>query len=351
MSDDLLDALPDLYDASSKLLRFIVASNATNTVRSQMQNKKSREYKKLLRLSGAFQVQREVYGGAVFINLSSALGTLLQIKNVSNIPASRWRPDPLFQSANLATLAANALILPRHSDNEHFLEELEQNFPKQFVADFVDVPDPTVGRSGLLQETLRFAIEIRTQYAIMQLARYVDQPNYDSDIVLDQVFYEDSKTPRGWDLGGLRSEHLTAHNEDAIIQRLQEIRQIIDSTSLSLESSEIQPTAIQCVRARFTWSDLVDHALLWTSLRDSEIQHQLAIVDGAEGIAQHLEVEIRERKQAKSSLGNEGIDDEGPQLVLQYEQPSEVSHDISEQTENLRGMTTRANKFNLAQFR
>jgi len=324
----MLDALPDLADASSKILGFLVPRQITGAsvagIASQLQTKDSRENKNLRRLGSTFQVQRDVYGSESYINPRGILRVFLGSKGILGHDAERWRPDALLQKANLAVLTSNILSHSVQAQNDQLIEDLEQAFPISFVEGFVQSETPTPGSSALARETLQLALETRTQYAILSLARYAGQRNFDFDDVLHQVFYKNQTNLKGWAILGLRAEDLTHDVHDAILHRLKELRN-------AFAASPQNPTAgIKTLKEDYPWAIFVLQTIDWIGQRLSEIEMQIELHGGAETIHQSLSNEIQRRRFVDSTIDDAGDDVSSP-LELIFEPPSETSLTTSDQ--------------------
>ena len=351
-SEDMLDALPDLSSASDKILSYLMPPEISETtiasITNQLQKKDSRTNKNLRRLGNTFQVQRDIFGGESYIDPNAALRVFLGMRNASDNRAGVWRPDPLLQKANLAVLAPSVLSYPWQNQNDQFIEVLEQSFPLPFMTGFSPPDTLAPGFSALSMQTLQLALEIRTQYVIILLTRLLGQPNFDSDVVLQEVFYQDTKNLKGWDFVSLRSEDMTKELQQTILSRLQHLRQAFTETSLT--SFEGRAASIEQLKTTFPWQDFVRQAIIWINLRLHEIEAQVISSGGPEGIAQALNDEIQRKRLAQKSIvdGSTTVDDDDAQIELNYEAPSDTT---SEQQQVLLRKPTKANAFKLGQFK
>ena len=345
-AESMLDALPDLVEAADKLLGLLMPAELSEvsvaSVMTQLHMKGSRESRNWRRLGNTFQAQRDLYGSDSYINPLGALRVLLSTKRVSELSSGPWRPDALLQKANLAILASSILSQPWQEQADQFIEELEQIFPRSFTEALVPFDTLTPGTSALALETIQYALEVRTQYAIMLLARVSSQPNFDWDIVMQQTFFRDEKTLKGWGIAGLRSEDLTEEVTLPIITRVGQVREAFEA------SPKDHSAAVERLRINFPWTTFASQTIAWIILRSNEVEAQIASNGGTEAICQGLNDEIQRNRLAKASISDVN-NDETPQLKLDYTLPSEVSHAALEQQEILpRSART---KLNLAQFR
>ena len=319
-TEGMLDALPDLSEAADKLLGCLVPSEVSDAIiiskMTKLHTKGTTANINWRRHRNAFQAQRELYGSDSYINPSAALKTLLGTKELSEATSGPWRPDALFQKANLAVLASN-IFTRRWQEDDQFIEDLEQAFPRYFTEALASSDTLMAGHSMLIMETFQFALEVRTQYAIMLLARYSARPNFDSDVVLHQVFYKTEDVLKGWGVPGIHSEDLTDEFEDAVLKRLAQLREAFTDI---LENAV---AGIERLRATFPWSSFLHQSVAWISERMKEIEAQIIASGGNQAICESLSDEVQRLRWARPSMN---YDD----LVLNYEPPSEASNTASE---------------------
>ena len=317
----MLHALPDLSEAADKLLGFLVPSESSEViVTSQMKKLHTKGTLASInwrRHGNAFQAQRELYGSDTYINPSAVLKRLIgRYKSPEETSASS-RPDALFQKANLAVLASSIFNRPWQEQGDQFIEELEQAFPRYFTEALASSDALRPGHSTLIMETFRFAVEVRTQYAITLLDRYSAQPNFDSDVVLHQVFYKNKDVLKGWGLPGLHSEELINEYEDEILKRLAQLR------AAFTDFSESAIAGTERLRATFPWNDFVHDTVAWINKRMKEIEAQIVASGGNQAICESLSNEVQRLKSTRPSMNDDD-------LALNHEPPTESSHTASE---------------------
>lgn len=325
----MLDALPDLAGASDSMLRFLVpidlSESSILSLMTQVQTKGSRGKKNFDRLFSTLSAQRDSYGSDSYIALSEVLRTLVGGRHPDD-DAGPWRPDGLLQKANLAILVAGVFNYSWERQDSHFVEELEQIFPAPFAKGLVSSNDLSIGYSVLGSQTFQVALEIRTQYAIMLFSRHAEQANFDYDVVLRKVFYENAQNLRGWPVVGLRTRDMTREVQDAIVSRLKSLRDTF------ARYSEGSMAAVEHIQAAFPWGSFVQQTLVWASQRMVELDSQNSANGGAHTICQTLKGKTESSALAGSLTNNDGINDRGtPPIELQYDQPSDASHTASEQ--------------------
>jgi len=316
-AQDMLDALPDLSDAADKLLRWLLpqdmSENTITIMRADLQYPGSRISKNVKRLSDVFQAQKGIYGDfESYINIPAVLKTLLGSDNVTNLDAA-WRPEPLLHKANIATFVG--IIIRSWGEkfnNEHF-DFLETIFPVPFLS-----------RSSRIED-LSVAVEIRTQHFIMLSSRYTDVPNFDPDMFLSQVFFNEPPVLKGWEVSGLRSEDLTKEQQALIRRRLQEIRR---------NFSNGRAVDLPSLKIAFPWNVFVTKVVAWSKARLDQIQNEVDAHGGAVGIVQALSNET----QTSVSAGRADMNEDGTSPLVDlglrnYPSPSQFSHTTSDQSE------------------
>ena len=358
--ESMLDALPDLLGAACKILNLLAPQNALpahiiGNVKD-LQNPGSRASKNLQRLEGTFRLQRALYGTEQFINMIIALRALLKVRHFSQVGSGPWRPDGVLQMANLTTLVMT--ILPAHRQDpsaQHALEKLEREFPRPFLFE-IEVTQAgsvaSMGHSGMLENTFAMALELRTQFLIMLLSRHLNQPNFDPDTVLKQVFFESENAVKGWDTPGLQGEELSKQQVEVIKQRVQQIRQLFPEDSQALAAGQF--VDLERLGATFPWSAFITSIASWCRRRQDEIEAQLEYQGGLENIVQALGDENRRRDALLTfDVQGEVTDDEGRShlVELDYEPPSERSEATSDQNEVSKRVLPGTGKLSKPRFR
>ena len=347
--EDILDTLPDLSDTTDRFLSFVIPTELSEvsvaTTIVQLQNKDSRENKKLRRLGDIFERQRKEYGGDSYINVGNTLRRLLGGKTVPiDEQTASWRPDALLQKANLAILVSRILSSEEQDQKEHFLEDTAGNFPQPFAQRLRHPESLTPECSALTETTFRLALELRTQEAIMLLAHHVGKINFDPDTALLQMFY-DANDLKGWAVPGLRAVELRKEAKDMILRRVEQLRGAFRSTTLDGQSS-----AVESLQESFPWTIFVQQMVAWAGQRLVEIEIQTTTYGGAQAICQRLSNMIQSGMLGRSlESGDVDYENDGHKLPLVFDTLFE-SRGTSEQ-QDTSVIPARANELNLAQFR
>ena len=326
--EGFLDALPDLFSASEKLLKYLLPSKISEVnvdeVREQLGVKNSRAQKNHLRLSDAFQVHRQVFGNGPLIDIRRILRALVGLRDLSSMSVTQWRPDPLLQKANLTLLILNVLNHPATAEVEVFWEELNQSFPQNFLEDQGDLEAST------LQQTLQLALEIRTQYAIMLIGRHVGQQTFDIDVILRQVFNEPSSSIRGWAFENMHTEDLPKFFQKAVLQRQLRMRQIYQQ---AIENNSDDAEVLTSLSTAFPWARFSFEIVSWASDRLRYVQNRITVRGGVEAIVGSLSAEVQHRREIlPSQHENDGDRAESPEVPLTFSLPPEMPPTTSEHT-------------------
>ena len=330
-SDDMLDALPDLCDAADKILNFAVHQDRTPestliTIK-ESQDHSSRIHKNLKRLGDSLQLFKRPFGNELYVNLSIGVRGLLGVRHVGNMRDGPWRPDDIFYKANLAIMITSLLSSQESSSNsQSIVEKLERDFPSPFFSRLLDSSElgtKSVGCSSLSSESFEVALDLRTQYFITLVQRHLLQPNFDPDLLLLQVFYENEDSLKGWDADGMRTNDFGSKAQNAISDRINHIKRTFREDLQSVQTGHL--VDLDQLKTLYGWSTFIFKVLSWSKLRSSEIQAEINSRGSVEGIRQALEIEIRER--ALLYAGEDAGFNEGnsPHIQIDYHPTSDLT--------------------------
>ncbi|KAL6713514.1 hypothetical protein ACLMJK_008979 [Lecanora helva] len=340
--DDLMDVLEELCRCSDQLLKFLLPPEdsselSVKDIMNKIQAKGSKANKTFSRLHNMFLAQRD--GSDSYIDYRELLEMLID----GGDDLGPWRPDALLQKANLAVLTSDVLSRPGTEWDGRSLEELDRIFPKLFVTRFVVSQNLHAGDSVLKEEIIHLALDIRTQYALRLLRESATQSSFNGDMILQQVFFMDNRALHGWDIIGLQSEDLTVEIKEAIGSRLEDIRASFASSEANFANEIVR------LEERFSWLTTVQRATSWINQRLEELDRQIIASGGFKRIDHNLKNKLRKKRLGMQSVKAEdesnGV---SPQLVLDYEQPSETSNVAFERSVNT--TSTKINQLKLGQF-
>ena len=350
--EEIIDTLPDLSEASDKVLSFAIPAELSETsvatAVAQLQNNDTREHKKLKRLGDTFEVQRKDYGIKTYIHVGDTLRKLLgrKVAPISEQTAS-WRPDALFQKANLANLVLKIVSIAEQDEKDHFLEDIASIFPHPFAQRLGLAQSLTPECTALAEATFQLALEIRTQEAIMLFARHVRKINFDPDTVLLQLFYDGNEL-KGWTVLGLRAEDLGKEAKDTILKRVERLRGAFQQNGQAPSNGQF--SGVDSLRVDFPWTTFTQKIVAWAGQRLVEIEIQTTTHGSAQAICQGLSNVVQSGKHGQSIKTVSAHDEsDDAELRLDYDMPS-GSRATSEQ-QDASAKSAKATKLQLAPFR
>ena len=349
----MLDTLPDLVDASEKLLSFVIPAElseaSVESAVARLQNQNTRENKKFKRLGDIFERLRKEYGGTSYINVGETLRRLLGRKaGPIDEQTAPWRPDAFLQKANLAILVSRMLSLAEQDQKDEFLEDVASTFPRPFAQRFGLPKNLTPECSALAEATFDVALEVRTQEAILLLIRHAGKSNFDFDTVLHQVFYDANVHIKGWAVAGLRTADLRKEAKDIILGRVKQLREAFGlNVPVGFDS---QSYGAESLRVTFPWTTFTQRLIAWAGQRLTEIEIQTTTYGGAQAICQGI-IDVVQSGRLRASLGMDDVGNEsdGSEIRLVYNPPSESQATPEQQGQSRR--PARADELSLPQFR
>lgn len=351
--EDMLDTLPDLSDTSDKLLSFAIPAEISEasvaTIMAHLQNKDTREHKKFKRLGDTFERQRKEYGGDSYINVGDTLKILLGRKaSPIEEQTASWRPDALLQKANLAVLVFQLLSIRKQDQRDNFIEDIAGTFPLPFLQSLGLPKNLTPECSALAEATFQLALEVRTQEAIMLLARHVGKINFDPDTALLQVFYDDTNNLKGWAASGLRIGDLTKEAKEIIVGRVKQLRGAFKSNGPM--PSDGQSSGVESLHVHFPWNTFAQQMVAWAGHRLTEIEIQTTTYGGAQAICQGLTDMVQSGMLGQSLETDDGDNpSDGPELRLDFDAQSESRATLEQQDASV--ISARADGLSLGPFR
>ncbi|KAL8790351.1 MAG: hypothetical protein Q9213_000704 [Squamulea squamosa] len=287
--EDMIYTLEDLSDASDKILRLLlfrdISEASIQGIKTLFSDPKSRERKQLENYSSIFQAYRNVYGEAMLIDVPATARRLLGLPKQGSLRLGPRRMDPILYKANM-TVIVRDLIAQVNDNIENSIEELDKDFPRPFFHQLVDNINmhKTVDSSAQKEHTFLLALDIRTQYFIDSAKRLIDEPNFDPDSLLQQVFYREGNMLNGWHALGMRSEDLMQDPElrNLVVNRLEELRQ-------SFSLTEAPFINLASLEQDFPWDRFLANLGRWSQLRLGEIVSQMRELGGAGSIVGALQ--------------------------------------------------------------
>lgn len=311
--DAIIGTLADLESQSRRLLRLLVRENASEEDLGrnleQLYDPKSKISSDLkIRMKAFNSTQDGTFGSQTYTRPDIILRCLLNVQDVTLLPDRAWRPDAIIYMGNLAKLVHQLCqITPEDARILPMLNSLDVTFPQAFSNEF---PSDTS-----FQETFGMAMELRTQFAIMNVIEQRPQTydeasghifsvfvdTYDSEDALDSLALE--LKPRLWD--GLPVNQFGIVG--SIAQRVQELRRPFKHIDGGLEDAT---QAIMELQSNFPWIELQLKLLRWAQMRMDEIDQDLDDRGGTAAVINALEQEIS-RRTSNPDVSEEERDDGG----------------------------------------
>ena len=288
---------------SEQMVNYLTTKDFSDTVVAKsFQHPNSRESEKLRKLLSRLRdscepfeersegEERDERDDLIPFDLQAIIRKLLGARHWQQVGIGQWRPDALFQLANLANFAA-AILGPNANSGQDFgvLKTMWEQFPNPFTYGFEEPIDGALrkGYSSLLEETFVVGLEIRTQFAIALLVERKSEPNFDPDDVLNQAFFlddEESTGFLGFSADGLCDEErfLPKKFGPSVSQRIQALQ---EHFSDNLEGA----VNIRSLITSFPWENFLSQTMSWIHARALELNQQIENQGGINKIQQSLQ--------------------------------------------------------------
>ncbi|KAJ6114873.1 hypothetical protein N7486_000651 [Penicillium sp. IBT 16267x] len=305
-SDDpitMLDELPDLQQAASSLM-YLLVTNQSDPIgivnaakRMRMAGLGSKENKRLKSHCKKLVERMKQYGNLPFIDVSQIRTLIPSIAAGGN--HQPWSPSPTLHSANCARLAFEVLLSTADSESaKQVVESLNSQFPAPFLERFIKGRESNqIGSSAAEKAAWELALEIRTQYFIMEFERRQDEKGFEPNLLLRSIFYDesrheggelDSRWLRGFSLEAAfkdENECLPDRYHDAVLDRIGELE-------LDLFDDDGAPNA-KGLRAAFSWQRFSVRIARFLHTRDKEIRRDLKVQANFDDVHDLLEKKIK----------------------------------------------------------
>jgi hypothetical protein len=225
-----------------------------------------------------------------FINVHVAVQTLANAPSWEAVDDEDRFPEALFQLANVTEL----LTMTLHPRAASSLEIVNTEFPTPFFGDF-----STSWGTQLSDKTVEIALGIRTQYCIDLLHQRINQPDFEPDYTLQNVFFDGA--------GGLLALELSDDDGSGMRQSCRPLfQQRIEDIRLHF-STEEPYVNLETLEASFPWSDFRADLIQWALHRATGLNSQITARGGAKSMQMQLQggppvVHISEKK--RKSIGD-----------------------------------------------
>lgn len=284
--DALVADLATLYsDAEALLSMFQDPGEQLQNLVKELTLSQSKASTRLQNRSNTLKDSREAYGQSSLIRTDFVTRKLLYLELDDPIPMGPWRPDGILYLANMATCLS---IMLRHNRQYNQVLSLlmlfHNTFPTPFASGVALTEDTLIPfATNLVNETVELALDLRTQLTIAMLSAHSKEPNFDPDVVLEKIWYEeDRKTIRLIN----HLDHATAPSSvlRGCKARMKDIRKYFS------KSTE-HPVDFKNLDVAYPWEDFLVNMLLWIQARRSEIEAQVTRQGGVQIIQKLLKEE------------------------------------------------------------
>lgn len=304
----LVDELPDLQSAANRLLDLFVsnASDPRNILDSvkRITNPTNTDSKRLKRAAKKLVGIMSRFSSQGFIDVAQMKEMIPSVRRPG--AAQPWSPLPILHKANCARLALDVLLASIGTQSpRQAVERLERHFPTPFLDSIVNSQPKPAGASTAKKQTFELALEIRTQYFLMELERRQNEKDFDPRSILKGVFYEElalEEDQSATDPGSLRGFKLKPIFEDEN-GRLPESYQedVIDRIS-ELEYDLFDQDDLPNIQSlkRASWSRFVLRTARFIHSRDKEILSDLRQQPKIDEVQDLVTKEIERRRDPAS---------------------------------------------------
>lgn len=280
----LVEELPDLQNAANRFLDLFVsnASDPRSILESvkRITNPRNTDSKRLKLATRKLVSTMSGFSNQAFIDVAQISQLIPSVQSRGS--ACPWSPCPILHRANCARLALDVLLVSIGSQSpRQVVQRLETQFPAPFMDNIVKRSQPKpVGASTAEKQTFELALEIRTQYFIMELEKRQTEKDFDPRAILKSVFYDElalEEDASAVDPGSLKGFKLVPTFEDEngrLPDRYQD--DVIDRISeleYDLFDQDEQPN-IQSLK-RASWTRFVQRTARFVHSRDKEILSDL----------------------------------------------------------------------------
>lgn len=272
---DMADELPDLQQASTRLLE-LVGTNSSDAkgiceVAKRIANPAHADNKRFKRVYKKLADSMKVFTNESYIDAIRVSGLIPSV-TTEDAP-DPWDPRPYLYRANCAWLALTTLSTAIGSQTQvQAIENLDEQFPAPFMSQMVRPKQKlTGGGSSAMRATVDLALEIRTQYFISQLEKRQGEKGFDAQSILKEVFYLSTGSLRGFNLQGTFEDEngfLPDSMHDEVSVRIDELE-----TSLFDDDDNFNLRGLKTI---FSWRRFCLRVARFVQLREQEFKATIA---------------------------------------------------------------------------
>ncbi|KAJ5594330.1 uncharacterized protein N7459_000538 [Penicillium hispanicum] len=339
----VVDELPDLQQAAAGFLKILVSGSADSKsildAAKRLKDPKNTEKKRLKSHTKKLVDRMKQFGPQTFIDVDQIQRL---VPTISSKHSDRpWSPLPVLHSANCARLALELLLATAGSESSNqIIRNLETQFPAPFMDRMADSSRSTsAGASAAEAATFELALEIRTQFFIMELSRRANEEGFDPASILRGVFYHDLALDdeeldpgslRGFKLAGTFEDengHLPDRFQDAVTDRFAELEAgLVDEDGLH---------NAKALAAAYPWTRVLVRTARFVHVREKEIKRDLQIQPDFDDIQAAIVRQIRLRDDPDSLSTPERRSSTTPQSREPLSQPPQTREDQSASREHI----------------
>ncbi|KAJ5162202.1 hypothetical protein N7492_007594 [Penicillium capsulatum] len=300
---EMVEMLPYTQHAARRLLDLLISNNSDPmSIFNAAKHARDADIKRVKRHSKELLGRMKSLSQQTFIDVAHLKREIPSIDSKAGVQS--WSPTPALYLANCARLSLEILLGSVGSDSlSEAIRTLDFEFPAPFMDQITDGAHPiSVGMSDTEKVTFELALEIRTQFFIMELERRQAEPDLSPRSLLKEVFYDeialerdasdlDSGLLRGFNLtGAFKDENgcLPERFQDDAAERIRELEVELFDDDESLN--------IQGLRAAFSWKRFALRTAGFLHQREKEIRRDLQVQDPIDEVIESVIEEIERRK-------------------------------------------------------
>lgn len=283
-----------------------VSGDGIRELRSSLQDSRSGLNRSRKKFTVDFDFCRPDQSSASFLDISECLPSLQAGGDNDGLAI-----ESVFRRANLAILASDILLYP-HQEDAWFLKNVDAKFPGAFAD---------------AENAQHLAINTRIQYAIEEIDEYTDRPNFDHDVILSQVFFnEDGTTLRGYNFSATQDKSYRdlLVNTEGVIRRMRK-------TCTERSHSPL----VERLKETYSWDVYVADMMVWVIGKFRQVKAELDNMQVAD-IVQNLKDTRKEiaREGYSSRHGEFSVEADADQVDLStYSPPVQSSRTAAQQVD------------------
>ncbi|ETN45793.1 uncharacterized protein HMPREF1541_09626 [Cyphellophora europaea CBS 101466] len=271
----IIDCLPSLCDDSTKILNLFrgVDGPTLAQLSESIHDPSTTACKRFELHVNRYGVSASAFGTTNRLFLNSEMIVLRLKADNDAVDNGRWRPDAVLYLANLAFFLATIV----GGGDEQIDVALRRSYPV-FPSLFTSIDPSSRFATKLIEETVDYGNKLRTQVFIKHARENMDQPNFDPDDILRQVFYSSDSGLGGLDFTG-----------DRFTQCAEQVNSHIRQLRTFITQDSTTPIRLEELEAQYTWPEFMFQTQQWVMARRQELEASLGAQDGVADIVDHLQ--------------------------------------------------------------